>query len=461
MSHNHYAVVVAAIASLGTFLYVSAIYIAGEAVGAILQILIADRLGRIRFMQLACVLVTIGSVIQTASINMGMFLAGRVLAGIAVGALSGTVPVYILEISPPKTRGFIGGLSGVGLALGTMCSNWVGYACGYASYGTMQWRLPLALQVPWGVIMLISLFTIMPDSPRQLIQQGKLTEAHQVLRRIWNDSKPEEITKEFALMKAQIEYENQREIPSYRDIFRIYRHRFLLGFCADFDERDSLSVGYLPTFTAILYKSLGANSTLQLALAAVWGTTAFISNVIGVRYIADNWGRRKMLLIGVASTMAAEIYSAIMQHFFQNSANSVGKAFSILGIYLVAVVYYGLINSTTWLYGAEVLPMSVRSRIMGVAAASHYIVNVGLTEAGPSAFGSIQENYYYVFVGCCAVYLAIIYLYYPETKQKALEEIAAAFGDVVIEAEDQNGGKAAIKSDWPNEEPRSSHIEGV
>lgn len=31
----------------------------------------------------------------------------------------------------------------------------------------------------------------------------------------------------------------------------------------------------------------------------------------------------------------------------------------------------------TWLYGAEVLPMSIRSRIMGVAAAAHYIVNVG------------------------------------------------------------------------------------
>ena len=35
------------------------------------------------------------------------------------------------------------------------------------------------------------------------------------------------------------------------------------------------------------------------------------------------------------------------------------------------------INSVTWLYGAEVLPVSIRSRIMGVSAAAHYIVNVG------------------------------------------------------------------------------------
>lgn len=36
-------------------------------------------------MQVMCVVVTIGTVIQTASVNIGMFLAGRVLAGYAVG----------------------------------------------------------------------------------------------------------------------------------------------------------------------------------------------------------------------------------------------------------------------------------------------------------------------------------------------------------------------------------------
>ena len=36
-----------------------------------------------------------------------------------------------------------------------------------------------------------------------------------------------------------------------------------------------------------------------------------------------------------------------------------------------------------------------------------------VTEAGPSAFKNIGENYYYVFVGCCAVYLVLIYLWFP------------------------------------------------
>lgn len=50
-----------------------------------MQTAIGDTLGRIRFMQLMCVVVTIGTTVQTASVNIGMFLAGRVLAGFAVG----------------------------------------------------------------------------------------------------------------------------------------------------------------------------------------------------------------------------------------------------------------------------------------------------------------------------------------------------------------------------------------
>jgi predicted MFS family arabinose efflux permease len=62
-----------------------ATYIAGECVGAIFQMAVGDKLGRLRLMQLMCIIVTIGTVLQTASVNFGMFLAGRILAGIAVG----------------------------------------------------------------------------------------------------------------------------------------------------------------------------------------------------------------------------------------------------------------------------------------------------------------------------------------------------------------------------------------
>ncbi|UKZ52820.1 hypothetical protein TrVGV298_006607 [Trichoderma virens] len=464
-STGWYTIGIASFASIGTFLYgydtgivtatithlswaaymgspsstimgaVGAIYIAGEAVGAFLQILIADKLGRIRFMQIAAIVVTIGAILQTASVNIGMFLAGRVISGVAVGALSGTVPIYLSEIAPPKNRGLIGGLSGVGLSSGTMLANWVGYACGYAPYGAVQWHLPLGLQLPWGIILFTGLATFMPNSPREMIQKGKLQEARQEFAKIRSDLQSQELHEEFGLMRRQIEYERSRELTSFREIFRLYQHRVLV----------SVSVQVLTTVTGvnviqatILYKSLGISSQTILALTAAWGTCAFVSNAIAVNFLPDGLGHRKMLLFGLTCVIITGIYSAVMQLKFQNTDNRVGKGFAILGIFLFVVCYYGLINSTTWLYGSEVLPMSIRSRIMGVAAMAHYVVNVGITEAGPSAFATIHQNYYYVFVGCCTVYLLIIYFYFPETNQKTLEEIAAAFGDRVVEIDEQD-----------------------
>ncbi|GAD96502.1 hypothetical protein TRV_07644 [Paecilomyces variotii No. 5] len=238
---------------------VVAIYIAGEAIGAILQIFIADQLGRIRFMQLCCILVTIGCAIQSGSVNVGMFLAGRAIAGIAVGALSGTVPIYLSEISPPKARGMIGGFSGVGLSLGTMIANWVGFSCGFAPYNSLQWRLPLALQVPWGIILLIGLTTFMPNSPRQLIQNGNRAEAQQEFERIRSDLRSDEVASEFQFMCTQIEGEKQRETLHFVDIFKLYRHRVLV----------SISVQVLTSVTGINVVQMKADSIAASKTAAL------------------------------------------------------------------------------------------------------------------------------------------------------------------------------------------------
>ncbi|KAK0301140.1 hypothetical protein LTS00_000289 [Friedmanniomyces endolithicus] len=410
---------------------VVAVYIAGEAGGALTQTVLGDKLGRIRFMQMMCIIVTIGTTVQTAATNMNMFLAGRVLAGFAVGGLVGTVPIYLSEISAPHQRGLIGGISGCGISFGTMVSNWVGMACGYASYGAVQWRLPLAIQIPWGIILFIGLSTFMPDSPRQLIRKGHVDRARVEFIKIRRDLHSTEAQEEFALMHAQIEYEMEREIKSYKDIFRLFHRRAMVSIAVQ--TMTSLTgVNVIQYYQTILYKSLGISSEMILVLAGIYGTFAFLSNALTTRFLTDQWGRRKMILTGLSGIVLIEIYAAVMQLKFQNSNNKVGKGFAVLGIYLFVITYYGMLNSTTWLYGAEVLPIALRSKVMGLAAASHFIVNVGITEAGPSAFATIKQNYYYVFVGCTSFFLVIAWFYFPETRHKTLEEIAAAFGDRVV-----------------------------
>lgn len=139
-----------------------------------------------------------------------------------------TVPIYLSEISAPHNRGLIGGISGCGISLGTMASNWVGAACSYAPYGPTQWRLPLGIQIPWGVIMFIGLVTFMPHSPRQLVRSGKIDEARRQFMRIRRDLDSTQMHEEFTLMRRQIEFEMHREIKSIKEVFKLFRRRAMV-----------------------------------------------------------------------------------------------------------------------------------------------------------------------------------------------------------------------------------------
>jgi MFS family permease len=202
----------------------------------------------------------------------------------------------------------------------------------------VQWRLPLGIQIPWGIIMFIGLSTFMPDSPRQLIRKGKVEQARIEYVRIRRDLAGHEVQEEFALMRAQIEYEMMREIKSIKEIFRLYRHRALVSIAVQ--TMTSLTgVNVIQYYQTILYKSLGIDPTTILALAGVYGTCAFVSNAITTKFLTDQWGRRPMILTGLSGVIIIEIYAAVMQREFQNTDNKVGKGFAVLGIYLFVITY--------------------------------------------------------------------------------------------------------------------------
>lgn len=76
--------------------------------------------------------------------------------------------------------------------------------------------------------MFIGLATFMPNSPRQLIRSGRVEEARTEFIKIRRDLHSGEVEEEFTQMKVQIEFEMQREIKSYKEIFKLFRHRALV-----------------------------------------------------------------------------------------------------------------------------------------------------------------------------------------------------------------------------------------
>lgn len=60
----------------------------------------ADTIGRKRTLQLGSTIALVGCIIQTGAPNIAALIAGRLIAGIAIGVLTMIVPMYQVGLMP-------------------------------------------------------------------------------------------------------------------------------------------------------------------------------------------------------------------------------------------------------------------------------------------------------------------------------------------------------------------------
>ncbi len=68
------------------------------------------------------VIMIIGAILQTASVDYAMMLVARVITGVGNGLLTSTVPAYQSECAPPHRRGQLVLFEGSLITLGVMLS---------------------------------------------------------------------------------------------------------------------------------------------------------------------------------------------------------------------------------------------------------------------------------------------------------------------------------------------------
>src|ERR1700755_1723022 len=111
---------------------------------------------------------TLGVVLQTAATAIPMFVAGRFFAGLGVGLLSATVPLYQSETAPKWIRGAIVGAYQLAITIGLLLAAVVDNATKNLD-NSGSYRIPIAVQFAWSLILLIGMI-ILPETPRYLIR---------------------------------------------------------------------------------------------------------------------------------------------------------------------------------------------------------------------------------------------------------------------------------------------------
>lgn len=137
---------------------------AGNVLGSLSNGLLLEKLGRRQTLLVSTFFTIVGSVFQTCANGVPLMIVGRCVAGIALGILNPTIPVYISELARPAERARLVGVFGFLVAIGFCLANWIGYTCSFAE-GDTGWRVGLAMQCPLAVVLMGLSFTL-PESPR-------------------------------------------------------------------------------------------------------------------------------------------------------------------------------------------------------------------------------------------------------------------------------------------------------
>ena len=314
-------------------------YSGGQGIGNLTGGYLADLLGRKKTIWIASTLALVGAVLQTAAVNIEMFLVGRILAGFAIGLVYAVSSIYNAEIAPPKIRGIVVGLQTQLISIGYASSNWMG-AFGSFANGNAAWRIPLGLQCLPAVVLIIGLFWL-PESPRWLIQKGRYEQAHIVLERLHADIGVDAnfAEREFEQIKQQIDFEREVTIKSFWALFTkpSYRKRLFLGIMLQVFLQTT-GVNVVNYYQTNLFKGVGIKGRDVLWVSAGYGMMGVIANAICLTYI-DKVGRRLPLAWTSCALVVDMILIMVFSKYFAGSTNKVGQGFTIAWIFLFSVIF--------------------------------------------------------------------------------------------------------------------------
>jgi MFS family permease len=105
----------------------------GAILGTMVNMAGADWAGRKMTVLAGAIVSVLGCALQAGAVNMTMLIIGRFIAGVAVGMLTSTIPMYAAELSEPKWRATLSGLLQWMLSWGFLVAQWLGYGCSFST----------------------------------------------------------------------------------------------------------------------------------------------------------------------------------------------------------------------------------------------------------------------------------------------------------------------------------------
>ncbi|OJJ42115.1 hypothetical protein ASPZODRAFT_20761 [Penicilliopsis zonata CBS 506.65] len=417
---------------------ITSLYDVGCFFGSVAGSVFGSQLGRKPSVIWGTVVMILGAVLQISAFSVPQMIVGRLVAGLGNGLNTATAPVWQSETTKPTWRGKLVVL-GLVVNVGGFCiANWVAFGFSYLA-GGIAWRFPLALQLLFGIVILCTA-PWLPESPRWLISKDRIEEATQVLADVHGGGAtpltPVVVAERNEILHA---YRAERDnAVSWGDLLRNRTRdngqgtlrRFVLGLGTQIIVQLSgvnATSYYLPT---VLTASVGLPDRLARLLTAANGIHYTFFSFLGMMLI-DKWGRRGAMLFG--TTGCACCYLALTLLIWAGSSTTSSGMQHEYGAAAVSMIflYYAFFGTgwqgTAWLYNTEINSLHMRMKGASASVAAQWAVNYMVVQVTPPGIQNLGWRFYLIWLFFNWFSIPVLYIFYPETANRRLEDIDTVF----------------------------------
>ncbi|KAK9241721.1 general substrate transporter [Lipomyces tetrasporus] len=412
---------------------ITSVLSAGTFFGALMAGDFADYIGRRVTIIIGCIIFIVGVVLQTASAGFGLLVAGRLVAGFGVGFVSAIIILYMSEIAPRRVRGALVSGYQFCITIGLLLASCIDY--GTQNYtDTGSYRIPIALQMAWALILGIGLF-FLPESPRYFVKTDRLDKAAEVLSRLRGQPRDSDyIQQELAEIVANNEYELQltpqgNYFESWIACFRgglwnrsSNLRRTILGTSMQMMQQFT-GINFIFYFGTTFFQELGTISNPFL-MSLITTLVNVCSTPISF-WTIEKFGRRPLMVWGALGMLVCEFIVAIIGVTDGQNPSAVKAMISFICIYIF--FFASTWGPGAWVVIGEVFPLPIRSRGVALSTASNWLWNCIIAVITPYMVGTDQGNLgakvFFIWGSLCVTCFVYAYFLIPETKGLTLEQV--------------------------------------
>ena len=354
----------------------------------------------------------------------------RFIGGIGVGVASMVAPLYISEISPPRSRGRLVSIFQLAIVFGIFAS----YASN-ALIHSVPPRLPglftqeqlafIFIEQNWrGMFLMgclpalafLGLTFFIPESPRWWAAHGRTDRARQTLAAILGE---EEARREI----QEIENVLQQKTGTIAELFGS-RMRFglMVGVLLMFFSQVT-GINVIMYFGNQVFEEAGFSKGFAFVLQTVVGLTNIAFTFLAIWKI-DQWGRKPLLKIG---TVVIFCVLSLMTALFFLKTQGYSNTPLLVMLPFLEVIFIGAFamswGPVPWVVVSEIFPARIRGRAASVGTVSIWISCFLVVQTFPIIKSFAPEFCFVLYATCMIPAMLFVWLAMPETKGRSLEEL--------------------------------------